>query len=572
MDETISLELDELQRRYRIMEGDRKSYAEEVQNVVRKQKAQIEKLTKENASLKSELSLQSRAATLGDTGIVSTRMTQLQDAIDAVTRQIEAEKARCEEIDGRIRAVREGVMAERREMGGNNAPQEQNQAIHKQTKVLEHRLHRSLVKFNEAIAANKELREEIDNLRRERVVFDGIYKKLQHELAEKKKKMAEIIEAANVAYEARDRAQASMASLKAAAEREQADFESEWKELGLKLEEDRRRQDFLARERARVLSTEQRGEMSLEEEAALKRAVNKGAWELATQGAARTAGMERVQSYEEAFARIQEATGLADTDELVAKFIESEDKNFKMFKYLNELNAEIEKGEAEISEIKAEMEKFRGQDKGAASQRKRLIKEMQDRAARRSGQGSDGDDQLGGRIARGVDVAHRRQHAHARRHGRRGRLQRVQRARLLRCGRAARQRDARRVHAAAERLEAGGRAGDARGPRRLHRGADDGGRARLGRERRGGAAALARRAARAHAARPRQARECKQEAPGDKGWIRVEARHWQALSARAGDTRGVGDTRGGRGQSRVRASRWKPRRRLSSCSVHALAR
>eukprot|EP00965_Chrysotila_dentata_P056441 1873028-Pleurochrysis_carterae.AAC.1 len=117
--------------------------------------------------------------------------------------------------------------------------------------------------------------------------------------------------------------------------------------------------------------------MSLEEEAALKRAVNKGAWELATQGAARTAGMERVQSYEEAFARIQEATGLADTDELVAKFIESEDKNFKMFKYLNELNAEIEKGEAEISEIKAEMEKFRGQDKGAASQRKRLIKEMQ---------------------------------------------------------------------------------------------------------------------------------------------------------------------------------------------------
>eukprot|EP00965_Chrysotila_dentata_P190600 6173983-Pleurochrysis_carterae.AAC.3 len=167
MDETISLELDELQRRYRIMEGDRKSYAEEVQNVVRKQKAQIEKLTKENASLKSELSLQSRAATLGDTGIVSTRMTQLQDAIDAVTRQIEAEKARCEEIDGRIRAVREGVMAERREMGGNNAPQEQNQAIHKQTKVLEHRLHRSLVKFNEAIAANKELREEIDNLRRE---------------------------------------------------------------------------------------------------------------------------------------------------------------------------------------------------------------------------------------------------------------------------------------------------------------------------------------------------------------------------------------------------------------------
>ena len=40
-------------------------------------------------------------------------------------------------------------------------------------------------------------------------MFDGIYKKLQQELAEKKKKMADVIEVANVAYEARDRAQVS---------------------------------------------------------------------------------------------------------------------------------------------------------------------------------------------------------------------------------------------------------------------------------------------------------------------------------------------------------------------------
>ncbi len=124
-----------------------------------------------------------------------------------MTRAIEGEKRKAEELENRLKAVRGGVMAERREMGGNNAPQEQNQAVQKQVKVLEHRLHRALVKFNEAIAANKDLREEIDNLRRERVVFDGIYKKLQHELGEKKRKMAEIIEVANVAYEARDRAQ-----------------------------------------------------------------------------------------------------------------------------------------------------------------------------------------------------------------------------------------------------------------------------------------------------------------------------------------------------------------------------
>ena len=48
-----------------------------------------------------------------------------------------------------------------------------------------------------------------------------------------------------------------------------------------------------------------------------------------------------------------------------------------MFNYLNELNGEIEKGEEAIAELKVETEKYRGQDKGAASQRKRLIKELQ---------------------------------------------------------------------------------------------------------------------------------------------------------------------------------------------------
>jgi len=43
------------------------------------------------------------------------------------------------------------------------------------------------VKFNESLAMNKNLRERIDTLRRERVVFDSIYKKLERELHEKKK-------------------------------------------------------------------------------------------------------------------------------------------------------------------------------------------------------------------------------------------------------------------------------------------------------------------------------------------------------------------------------------------------
>merc|ERR1712166_1465733 len=86
--------------------------------------------------------------------------------------------------------------------------------IQKQIRQLENRLEKALIKFNEAIAHNKSLREEIDGLRRERVVFDSIYKKLEKELDQKKKEMANIIEISNSAYESRDQAQQEMQALK----------------------------------------------------------------------------------------------------------------------------------------------------------------------------------------------------------------------------------------------------------------------------------------------------------------------------------------------------------------------
>lgn len=45
-----------------------------------------------------------------------------------------------------------------------------------------HRLDKALIRFNEAVSSNKQLRQEIDDLRRERVVFESVYKRLEREL------------------------------------------------------------------------------------------------------------------------------------------------------------------------------------------------------------------------------------------------------------------------------------------------------------------------------------------------------------------------------------------------------
>ena len=51
------------------------------------------------------------------------------------------------------------------------------------------------------------------------MIFDGVYRRLEKELKEKKEEMAQIVEVSNAAYEARAKAKAQMEALKVARQR-----------------------------------------------------------------------------------------------------------------------------------------------------------------------------------------------------------------------------------------------------------------------------------------------------------------------------------------------------------------
>lgn len=105
-----------------------------------------------------------------------------------------------------------------------NSGAENESNLQKQIKILENRLDKANQKFNETTANNKQLKNIIDSFRRERVIFDNLYKKLEKQLHEKRKKMADIIEKANNAYEERDKAYNQIQTLKLQAKKEASEF------------------------------------------------------------------------------------------------------------------------------------------------------------------------------------------------------------------------------------------------------------------------------------------------------------------------------------------------------------
>jgi len=374
--------IDDMRRTASQAEVDQKTFSEDSQAVLRSQRGMIDKLKGDNDQLKDELQLEQRHSKVYDSVSAQAQIAKLQDTGDMYTRKIELEKRRIEELDKQMEIMHKKIWEQRQKMGGVNASRENNQAIAKQIQILENRLDKALKRYNEALANNKRLRQNIDNLRRERLVFDQIYRKLEKELAEKKKEMARIIEISNKAYEARDAAQSEMAALKAQADKEQEDFEREWKELGKMIEQDRKMKDFMKKEREKLSQQEHRGEMTVEQEQSLKKKVLRGNWGIAKDKASIHASMEKVQSYEEAFAKIQAATGISDIDELVTTFINAEDQNFALFNYVNELNGECEKLEEQIADIRSEIEKYKGQGLNTDNQRKKILKDLEERLQR----------------------------------------------------------------------------------------------------------------------------------------------------------------------------------------------
>jgi len=372
----VEQEIAELQRKFRVLENDKRAYSEDSQGIIRKQRSTIEKLTRENRTMKQELQESRLSGPKSEHKIGQEKLQKITEQREQIERKLTVEQDQKQKLDDKF-ALTEKKLQQMREImakkGGVNSSKDLNNAINKQIKVLENRLDKALQKFNEAVATNKELRDQIDGLRRERVVFDNIYKKLEAELQQKKKEMANIIEQANAAYEARDSAQQQMAALKQQADKEHSEFEKEWRELGRLIDNDKKMKEFMRqKERARAQG-DQKGELSQDEENKLKKKVTKSAWGIAKDKAAININQEKVQTYEEAFGKIQAATGISDIDELVQNFINAEDQNFSLFNYANELSADIEKQEQDIAELQTEYDDLKGLGSGQHDASKQKI-------------------------------------------------------------------------------------------------------------------------------------------------------------------------------------------------------
>ena len=145
-----------------------------------KHRQAIERLKHDNAGLKHELLLTHKFQTMISNPALTTELKELHLRIDMYTRKVQKLRLTIQESEKQIGSARERKLQQRQTRGGAKASLQNNDTMAKQIRILEGRLEKLLLHFNRKIGANRDLRIKIDNVRKERVAFDQVFKKIEH--------------------------------------------------------------------------------------------------------------------------------------------------------------------------------------------------------------------------------------------------------------------------------------------------------------------------------------------------------------------------------------------------------
>ncbi|KAJ3602910.1 hypothetical protein NHX12_030655 [Muraenolepis orangiensis] len=319
IDGIAETEMGKLHRQFRIMDGDRQAYTLQSQELIRKQRLEIEKLKKEQEELQRSLGISS--------------------------------------VERRLAEAQKGGLTT------SDARQSQTRQAQKHTRTLENKLDRALVHFNEQLTKNGLLREDLETLRVERTRFQQVHHKLNQELQSIRKEIGEMIHLSTTAYDARVEAQSKMSAIKEKAVKDLAQYNAEMKELERVIAHEQRLKDFMT-----VKCSERSGEDEGHE-------MGRRQFSEIREQRKIDSGEETLDMLQAVFERIQAVTGEEDLDMLVTRFIQVEDRNFALFNFVNEQNNEAEALREQINQIRGEIERFQVEGVQKEQQRQALLKE-----------------------------------------------------------------------------------------------------------------------------------------------------------------------------------------------------
>ena len=350
-------ELADLQRRVHLLEGDRKAFYEASQWTIKQNKETLELVKEENKHFKEALALLQR-----EKGSAAEKGTH--NTVEKLTGEVNELKKRYNELK-HIAKLRQSDLTKRndelRDLERDGQRASADNPLARQIRVLENKLEKASSKCMEAAAFRKTYDHIINRLKDEKRHFDVQLQQSMTTLKAKEADLAELIQMSTDAHRAKETAKAELARLEQtiAEERKirQKELAERRKLVQAKIEVNQRMEQ---RERKRrELQLEAAGELNMDgEQNLIKNYVAQGFYSASAEHELQMQ-KDKVTTYEEAFRRIKEATGIEDINEVIEKFLTQDETALNLTHLTKEAQTRIEALNEEKGLAKAKVEEMR---------------------------------------------------------------------------------------------------------------------------------------------------------------------------------------------------------------------
>ena len=364
-------ELEDLRQKFHLLEGDRKAYYEMSMHTMKSNKVLVSQLRDQNKSLRRALaSIQRETRSASAAG-----MTTDQQEMSELARQVTHLRRQHDKVISKV-DVRSLELSTLRDKSGElqaegTQPLTEDTPTTRRIRMLENRLDKAMIKYNEAQSIRKTYEQIVKRLKEERVGFDNQLMALERTLAAKEHDFQELLLLSTDAQHARDvtqqeleRVRNTYQSAKRARER---DVRERQEIVQIRTEVTNRMQQ---REQAREdIIDATVGDVAQKDDAALAaeqraRGVLNGEDDEALQA-------EQAQAvFEEAFEKIKEATGVSDIQEVIHKIVNQEDTQNNLMSLTKENQGKIEGLRVQLEVASARVDEIKYSGTGVTQKRK----------------------------------------------------------------------------------------------------------------------------------------------------------------------------------------------------------
>ena len=360
-----------LREKIRLLETDRKSFFESSQNELKRNRDEIRKLRAENSELKAVIT----AAKKASGSVTDTEVKQLDNGIYRATLKLDELHNHLVEKQMQIdheKHVLSVIQIESEPLLNDES------YLTRRIRMLENRLDKSLIKYNEALAIKKTYEHIVARLKDERVGFDNQLSAIERTLAAKDHDYQELLKMSHSANHAKELAKKELQDFKAAfdEERKQKDRELAERKLYVQNKVDQT-QKLERKEKSLRQKEAEEARAKQEEEQAVGR--NKGSTSTTNRSSTDAVSAEeeeRLSHFENAFRVIKEATGISDVNELLVKYVNHEETRRNLDQMVRDAQHRIDDLNLEKAELTAKLEELRYTGSGQLGSR-RIVEEFE---------------------------------------------------------------------------------------------------------------------------------------------------------------------------------------------------